>query len=103
MSWRGQHFGLGECIARKVDMTAIWIACVWLIAANFAAIIPSSDNHWGRAYVLMATSVPLVILLGWTQGWMASMIFLVCAASILRWPLMLMWRWSVKTLQKRQK
>lgn len=75
-------------------MTAIWVACVWLIAANLAAILPSKDNHWRRAYVLMATGAPLTVWLGFSQGWPASLIFLACAASVLRWPLILFWQWA---------
>lgn len=77
-------------------MTAIWVACVWLIVANLAAILPSKDNHWRRAYVLMATGAPLTVWLGWTQGTVAALIFLACAASLLRWPLVYLWRWATR-------
>jgi len=84
-------------------MTAILVACLWLIAANLAAIIPSKDNHWRRAYVLMATGAPLAVWLGWSQGGTAVLIFLACAASVLRWPLIYLCRWIIKTLQLRPK
>lgn len=82
-------------------MTAIWVACVWVIAANLAAILPSSDNHWRRAYFLIATGAPLTVWLGWTQGGLVALIFLACAASVLRWPLIYLWRWATRSLRQK--
>ncbi len=103
LPWCGQHIGLGQCFARKIEMTAILVACLWLIAANLAAIIPSKDNHGRRAYVLMATGAPLTVWLWWSQGWLVTLIFVACAASVLRWPVIYLWRWIIKTLQLRPK
>ena len=36
------------------------LALAWLVVANLMAIIPSRDNHWRRAYVLIAIGIPLL-------------------------------------------
>ena len=72
------------------------LALVWLLAANILALIPSRDNHWTRAYVLIAVGVPL---LGWVvlqNGPWVGLLCLAAAASVLRWPVIYLWRW-VKT------
>ena len=66
---------------------------VWLIAANLAAMIPSRDNHWRRAYVLIALGIPLLIWFGIENGMWAVALVVLAAASILRWPLRYLWRW----------
>ena len=30
------------------------LACLWCIAANFAAMVPSRRSHWPAAFVLLA-------------------------------------------------
>lgn len=68
-------------------------ALVWLIAANVLAMLPSQDNHWRRAYVLIAIGVPL---LGWVTSENGPWVGLVCLAagvSILRWPVRYFGRW----------
>lgn len=65
----------------------------WALAANLAAMIPSKDNHWTRAYVLIALGIPL---LGWVTYQNGPLIGLVCMAagvSVLRWPVIYLWRW----------
>ena len=69
------------------------LALVWLLAANVLALIPSRDNHWTRAYVLIAVGVPL---LGWVvlqNGPWVGLILLAAGASVLRWPVVYLWRW----------
>ncbi|MEP3347858.1 MAG: DUF2484 family protein [Litoreibacter sp.] len=68
-------------------------AFVWVIAANVLAMLPSNDNLWRRAYVLIAIGVPL---LGWVTYENGPWIGLLCLAagfSILRWPLRYLGRW----------
>ncbi|MBS8229022.1 DUF2484 family protein [Vannielia litorea] len=65
----------------------------WALAANLAAMIPSKDNHWTRAYVLIAIGIPL---LGWVTYENGPLIALICMAagvSVLRWPVIYLWRW----------
>jgi len=72
---------------------SIVLALVWLLAANVAGMIPSRDNHWGRAYVLIAVGIPL---LGWVtaqNGPILGLLFFAAGASILRWPIVHLGRW----------
>ena len=68
-------------------------ACLWLITANLIAMFPSKDHHWKNAYMLMALGLPLALWLSQSQGALIALIFLACAASILRWPVYFAWKW----------
>lgn len=68
-------------------------AFVWLIAANVIAMFPSRDQHWRNAYILIAIGIPL---LGWVtlvEGPVWGLLILAGGASVLRWPLIHLWRW----------
>ncbi len=69
------------------------LACLWLILANVTAMLPTRDHHWRAAYLLITVGVPL---LGWvtlSNGPYWGMAILVAGASVLRWPLIYLWRW----------
>ncbi|PVA07017.1 DUF2484 family protein [Thalassorhabdomicrobium marinisediminis] len=78
----------------------IWVAlgCVWLVAANVLALVPSRDNHWSRAYVLIALGVPLLGGIFYANGLWIGLAFLIAGASILRWPVIYLLRWVRRTL-----
>jgi hypothetical protein len=66
---------------------------IWLIMANVMAMVPSNDNHWRRAYILIALGVPLI---GWVTVQNGPWIGLLCLAagmSVLRWPVIYLGRW----------
>lgn len=69
------------------------LACVWLVLANVLAMIPSRDNHWARAYVLIGLGVPLVGWVTWDNGPIVGLLVLAAGASVLRWPLIYLGRW----------
>lgn len=70
------------------------IACfIWFIVANLLAMLPSQDNHWRRAYVLIAVGVPLVGWVTWVNGPLIGLLVLAAGASVLRWPLIHFGRW----------
>ncbi len=69
------------------------LACGWLVLANVAALIPSRDNHWARAYGLIALGVPLVGWVTWVNGPIVGLLVLAAGASVLRWPLIYLGRW----------
>lgn len=69
------------------------LACVWLILANLAAMIPSRDNHWARAYGLIALGIPLLGWVTYVHGPVAGVILFAAGASVLRWPLIYLGRW----------
>lgn len=75
-------------------MTALIAAFLWLIAANLIAMLPSRDKHWRAAYALIAVGVPI---LGWVtmeSGPLWGLAVLIGGASVLRWPLVYLWRWT---------
>lgn len=68
-------------------------AILWLITANVLAMIPSNDNHWRRAYFLIAVGVPLI---GWVtvqNGPWIALVILAAGMSVLRWPMIYLGRW----------
>ncbi|MBE0413553.1 DUF2484 family protein [Yoonia sp.] len=67
--------------------------CLWVVLAFVLAMIPSRDNHWRRAYVLIAIGVPLLVWVTWTGGIWYGVLGLVAGGSFLRWPLFYFWRW----------
>ena len=40
------------------------LACLWALAANVLAMLPSRDNHWRRAYALIVLGIPLGLWAG---------------------------------------
>jgi hypothetical protein len=74
------------------------LVCVWLVVANVLALIPSRDNHWSRAYALIAVGVPLVGWVTWVNGPVAGVLALAAGASVLRWPVYFLGRWMRRQL-----
>ena len=69
------------------------LALLWLVLANVIAMFPSRDHHWRAAYVLIGFGIPL---LGWVtlqNGPLWALLLLAGGASVLRWPLVYLWRW----------
>lgn len=69
------------------------LGLLWLVVANVLGMLPSRDNHWRRAYALIAVGVPL---LGWitlSHGPWIALLFLAAGASVLRWPVIYLTRW----------
>ena len=69
------------------------LACLWLIAANVIAMLPSRDHHWRAAYALIVVGIPLLGWVTWQAGPVWGLILLGAGACILRWPLVYFWRW----------
>ena len=69
---------------------------VWLVVANVIGMLPSRDNNWRRAYVLIALGVPLLGFVTWQNGPWAGLLALAAGMSVLRWPVIYLGRW-VKT------
>ena len=61
--------GLPQRLERNRAMTlSLTLAAVWALAANVLAMIPSRDNHWRRAYVLIALGIPLLGYVTYENG-----------------------------------
>jgi hypothetical protein len=73
--------------------TSLILSFVWLIAANVMAMIPSTDDHWRRAYILIAVGLPLWVWLLMQNGNVVALLVLAAAASVLRWPVRYLFRW----------
>ena len=69
-------------------------AFLWIIVANVIAILPTRDNHWTAAYVLIAVGRPILGWVTWESGPVWGMAILLMGASVLRWPLVFLFRWA---------
>ena len=68
-------------------------AALWLVVANVMAMIPSKDNLWQRAYLLMAVGIPLLGWVVYQNGLWIGLIALAAGMSVLRWPVVHLTRW----------
>ncbi|MFD1508869.1 DUF2484 family protein [Lacimonas salitolerans] len=69
------------------------LCCLWLVAANVAAMIPSRDNHWARAYALIVLGIPLLGWVTWAHGPWIGLLVMLAGMSVLRWPVIYLARW----------
>jgi len=76
------------------------LAALWALAANVLALIPSRDNHWRRAYVLIAIGVPLLGYVTYENGLWWGLAVLLAGMSVLRWPVIYLSRWLRRQLPK---
>lgn len=81
-----------------MSTAALAAGLVWLILANVIAMLPSRDRHWTNAYRLIAVGLPIAVWIGWSSGWPWAAAFVMAAASVLRWPLVYLWRWVIRAL-----
>ncbi|AKS45663.1 Protein of unknown function [Octadecabacter temperatus] len=81
-------------------MMAMGLGFAWLVAANVLALIPSRDNLWTRAYVLIAIGIPLLGYITYTNGPLLGMVFLIAGCSVLRWPVVYLTRWVRRMVTK---
>jgi len=80
--------------------TSFILACIWMIAANVLAMMPSNDNHWKRAYWLIGIGVPLLGFLTYENGPWIGLIALVMGMWMLRWPVVYLGRWVKRVVLK---
>lgn len=74
----------------------IWslaLAALWGLAANVLAMIPSKDNHWARAYFLIAVGIPILGYVTYENGPWIGLLVLAAGMSVLRWPVIYLGRW----------
>ena len=65
------------------------------------AAIPSKDNHWRRAYLLMALGAPILVWVYLSDGLYWGLAFTVAVISVFRWPLRYLVAWIVRTVTRR--
>ncbi|MGB7242783.1 MAG: DUF2484 family protein [Sulfitobacter sp.] len=78
---------------------SIILACIWAVVANVIAMMPSRDNHWRNAYVLIMVGIPIVGFVTWQHGPWLGLLVLVGGMSVLRWPVIYLGKWLRRTLQ----
>ncbi|MCF6432017.1 DUF2484 family protein [Leisingera sp. MMG026] len=76
------------------------LAAIWALAANVLAMIPSRDNHWRRAYVLIALGIPLLGYVTYENGPWWGLAVLLAGMSVLRWPVIYLGRWVKRSLSR---
>ena len=69
------------------------LAFAWLLLANVLAMLPSRDNHWTYAYVLIALGLPLLVWVAVQNGIWIALACLIAGMSVLRWPVRYLLRW----------
>lgn len=69
------------------------LACLWALGANVLAMTPSRDKHWRAAYVLIGVGIPILGYVTYQTGPLMGILCLLAAISILRWPVVYLWRW----------
>ncbi|NRB20732.1 MAG: DUF2484 family protein [Rhodobacteraceae bacterium] len=79
---------------------SLTLAALWALAANVLAIIPSRDNHWRRAYILIGLGIPLLGYVTYENGPWWGLAVLLAAMSVLRWPVIYLSRWLLGLLRK---
>jgi hypothetical protein len=72
---------------------SLTLAALWALVANVLAMLPSKDNHWRRAYVLIAIGIPVLGFVVYENGPWIGLLVLLAAMSLLRWPVMYLGRW----------
>lgn len=80
--------------------TSLLCAALWLVAANVMALIPSKDNLWQRAYLLIAIGIPLLGWVTYENGPWAGLITLAAGMSVLRWPVVYLVRWAKRLVRR---
>ncbi len=73
--------------------TSLILVCLWAVAANVLAMLPSRDNHVRRAWALIALGVPVLGLVAWQHGPWPGLLVLAAGMSVLRWPVVHLARW----------
>ena len=68
-------------------MIATVLICGWVVLAQILQSIPSRDNHWGRAYFLIAVGIPTLGIATYSGGVWAAVLGLGVGIAVLRWPL----------------
>ena len=69
------------------------LACLWALAANVLAMLPSRDNYWRAAYFLIAVGIPLIGYVTYENGPWIGLLVLAAGMSMLRWPVIYLGRW----------
>ena len=76
--------------------TPLVLLCVWAVAANVLAMLPSRRRHWPQAVALIVTGIPLLGWITYAHGPLIGLLAFAAGASVLRWPLLFLGRWVAR-------
>ena len=79
--------------------TPLILLCLWAVAANVLAMLPSRRNHWPQALALLVTGIPLLGWITMVHGPLIGLVALAAGASVLRWPLLFLGRWTARRMR----
>lgn len=83
------------------EMTlSLILAALWVLVASVLAALPSRDNHWTRAYILIAIAVPVLAFVAYQHSLWITAAVLLAMMSVLRWPLRYLIKKIATTFQK---
>ena len=80
---------------------SLFAASLWFVLAAVLASIPSNDQHWRRAYFLIAIGIPIVGLVAYQNGPWIALIILGAGCSFLRGPVYYLWQWFKRNVTRR--
>ena len=72
---------------------SVTAACLWVFLASAIGLLPTRDHHWRAAYILIAIGIPILGWVTYEDGPLLGLIARAAGASILRWPVIYLWRW----------
>ena len=84
-------------------MASLGAAAAWFLLAQLIAFTPSRDHHCRVAYVLIAAGLPILAAVFWQNGPWVGIAVLAGAVSILRWPVIYLFRWLTRCTLGRDK
>ena len=65
---------------------ALTLACIWVIASAIVAMMPMRFQ-WPLGFPLLVASIPLIGFVGYTHGWIWTLVILAAVLSMFRNPL----------------
>lgn len=78
---------------------AILLACGWFVLANVLAMLPSKRRHWPQAWGLITIGIPILGYVVYEHGPWLGLLVLAGAMSMLRWPVIYLFRWMRKLVR----
>ena len=66
---------------------------LWVVLAFVMAAVPSTDNHWRRAYILIGVGLPIIVWITLNNGILMGALGFIIGGLVLRWPVYFLWQW----------
>jgi uncharacterized BrkB/YihY/UPF0761 family membrane protein len=75
-------------------------AASWGLLASVLGMLPSRNNHWRRAYGLIALAVPMLVWVYMENPIWISALVSLAVVSVLRWPVVYFLRWLGRSFSR---